>query len=69
MRPSIRPDSRTTLTLVCLGTAVALIATLGYEAVTAARAQRETVENALRDYAELAAEQYTNGVSMALGYE
>ena len=69
MAPTIRPNSTTTLTVVCLGTAVALIAALGYEAVTAARAQRETVESVLRDYAELAAEQYASSVSMALDYE
>ncbi len=69
MTPPIRTDSTTKLTVVCLGAAVALIAALGYEAVTAARAQRETVESVLRDYAELAADQYAGSVSMALEYE
>ncbi|MFW6198548.1 MAG: sensor histidine kinase [Acidobacteriota bacterium] len=45
-----------------------LIGALAYEAMTAARAQRETVEGVLRDYAEIAAEQYAGGVSTALDY-
>ena len=60
---------RRPLIVGCLAAALLMVAALGYEAVTAARAQRETVEGVLRDYAGLAAEQYARNVGVTLDYE
>ncbi len=46
-----------------------LVAALGYEAVTAARGQREAAEGVLRDYARLATDQYARNASITLDYE
>ncbi len=68
MRKWIHAHARSALTVGGPVLALALIAALAWEAVAAARAQRETVEAVLRDYAEIAAEQYAGGVAMALDY-
>ena len=60
---------RRPLIVGCLGAALLVVTALGYEAVTAARAQRRTVEGVLRNYAELAAEQYALNVGVVLDYE
>lgn len=60
--------ARAALTAAGLVVLLGLIGALAYEAVTAVRAQRESVEGVLRDYAEIAAEQYAGGISMALDY-
>ena len=60
---------RRPLIVGCLAAALLMVAALGYEAVTAARAQRETVEGVLRDYAGLAAEQYARNVGVTFDYE
>lgn len=60
---------RRPLIVGCLAAALLMVAALGYEAVTAARAQRETAEGVLRDYAGLAAEQYARNVGVTLDYE
>ena len=60
---------RRPLIVGCLAAALLMVAALGYEAVTAARAQRATVEGVLRDYAGLAAEQYARIVGLTLDYE
>ena len=57
---------RRALMIGCLGVALMLIARLGYEAVSAARAHRRTTESVLRDYAGLAAEQYARSAAIVL---
>ncbi len=59
---------RRPLIVGCLTVALLLVAALGYEAVAAARAQRETAEGVLRDYAQLAADQFARNVSITLDY-
>ena len=56
------------LMIVCLAAGLAVVAALGYAAISAAREQRQTVESVLRDYADLAAEQYAGSTAMALDY-
>lgn len=56
----------TTAALIAI---VVLVAALAWEAVTAARAQRETVEAVLRDYADIAAQQYAGSVASTLDYD
>jgi signal transduction histidine kinase len=53
----------------CLAAALILVAALGGQAITAARAQRDAVEGVLRDYATLAAEQYARNVNVTFEYE
>ncbi len=60
--------ARRGLMIVCLASGLLVIGALGYEAISAARAQRQTVESVLRDYAELAAEQYAGSTAMTLDY-
>jgi len=69
MESSSLAPHRRTLLLVCLVTAVGVVGVLGYEAVAAARAQRTAVEGVIRDYAELAAEQYARNVRVTMDYE
>jgi signal transduction histidine kinase len=64
-----RSRLRRPLIIACLGAAPVVVATLGYEAVTAARARRETAESVLRDYAKLAADQLQRNVAVTLDYE
>ena len=57
---------RRPLIVGCLAAALLMVAALGYEAVTAARAQRETAEGVLRDYAGLDKNLVVIGVSERL---
>ena len=68
MSNSFIRDGRRGLMMLCLAATLTVVAALGYEAVRAARDQRETVESVLRDYAELAAEQYGASAALALDY-
>ncbi len=69
MSTSADNGSRRPLIIVCLAAALVLVVALGYEAVTAARAQRDAVEGVLQDYAALAADQYARNVAVTLEYE
>ncbi len=60
--------ARRGLMIVCLGAGLIVVGALGYAAISAAREQRQTVESVLRDYAELAAEQYAGSTAMTIDY-
>lgn len=69
MRSFLSGGYRATLTVLGLVVVVVLLAALAWEAAAAARAQRQTVEAVLRDYAQIAAEQYARSVEITIDYD